>query len=38
MPCIQKEAMNKRQLLEKISASPNNVRFADLVALIEALG
>ena len=30
--------MNKRQLLEKISASPYNVRFADLVVLIEALG
>jgi predicted RNA binding protein YcfA (HicA-like mRNA interferase family) len=30
--------MNKRQLLGRINASPNNVRFADLVTFIEALG
>lgn len=30
--------MNHRKLLSKILASPANVRFADLVGLVEAFG
>jgi predicted RNA binding protein YcfA (HicA-like mRNA interferase family) len=30
--------MNKRKLLKKALASPKNIRFGDMVALIEALG
>ena len=30
--------MNKRKLLEKAQNSPNNLRFADFLSLIEAFG
>ena len=30
--------MNKRKLLEKVLASPKNVRFKDMAALVEAFG
>ncbi len=30
--------MNKRKLLEKVLASPANVRFEDMVTLVEAFG
>jgi predicted RNA binding protein YcfA (HicA-like mRNA interferase family) len=30
--------MNKRKLLKKVLASPKNIRFGDMVSLIEAFG
>ena len=30
--------MNKRKLLQKALASPNNLRFVELTALVEAMG
>jgi len=30
--------MNKRKLLKKVLANPKNVRFGDMVTLIEAFG
>ena len=30
--------MNKRKLLKKILASPKNIRFGDMVTLIETFG
>ena len=30
--------MNKRKLLRKILSSPNNVRFQEMVSLIQAFG
>jgi hypothetical protein len=31
-------AMNKRKLLKKVLAGPTNIRFGDMVALVEAFG
>jgi predicted RNA binding protein YcfA (HicA-like mRNA interferase family) len=30
--------MNKRKLLKKVLASPKNIRFGDMITLIEAFG
>jgi predicted RNA binding protein YcfA (HicA-like mRNA interferase family) len=30
--------MNKRKLLQKALASPANIRFGDMIALVEAFG
>jgi hypothetical protein len=30
--------LNKRKLLQKVLAGPTNVRFGDMVALVEAFG
>jgi predicted RNA binding protein YcfA (HicA-like mRNA interferase family) len=37
-PSTRSSTMNKRKLLQKLLSGSKNVRFADLIALVEAFG